>query len=74
MKKATIKIIDLNQDIITLARLKRLESVKNNNIDNGYKYLDYASNNLQNAIDWLIKYQVKQEKITAEKKKTKNKK
>ena len=74
MKKATIKIIDINQDITILARLKRLESVKNNNIDNGCQYLDYASQNLQNAIDWLIKYQVKQEKIIAEKKKTKNKK
>lgn len=73
MKKQTIKIIDINQGIVTLARLKRLESIKNNNIDNGYKYLDYASQNLQNAIDWLIKYQVKQEKITAEKK-NKNKK
>lgn len=74
MKKQTIKIIDINQGIVTLARLKRLESIKNNNIDNGYKYLDYASQNLQNAIDWLVKYQVKQEKITAEKQKTKNKK
>lgn len=74
MKKQTIKIIDLNQDITILARLKRLESLKNNNIDNGCQYLDYASQNLQNAIDWLIKYQVKQEKITAEKQKTKNKK
>ena len=74
MKKQTIKIIDLLQDITTLARLKRLESVKNNNLDNGCQYLDYASTNLQNAIDWLIKYQVKQEKITAEKKKNKNKK
>lgn len=73
MKKQTIKIIDLHQEIVTLARLKRLESIKNNNIDNGYKYLDYASQNLQNAIDWLVKYQVKQDKITSEKK-TKNKK
>jgi hypothetical protein len=73
MKKQTIKIIDINQDITILARLKRLESLKNHNIDNGCQYLDYASDNLQNAIDWLIKYQVKQEKITAEKK-NKNKK
>lgn len=68
MKKQIIKIIDINQEITILARLKRLESLKNHNIDNGNQYLDYASQNLQNAIDWLIKYQVKQEKITADKK------
>lgn len=74
MKKQIVKIIDINQGLTTLARLKRLESLKNNNIENGCNYLDYASQNLQNAVDWLIKYQVKQEKITAEKQKTKNKK
>lgn len=68
MRKTTVKLIEINQEISVLTKLKRLEKLKNKNLDIDVNYLQYASDNLQNCIDWLIKYQVKIEKLESAKK------
>lgn len=68
MKKTIMKLIELNQEISSASKLKRLEKLKNKNNDIDVQYLQYASDNLQNCIDWLIKYQVKVDKLESAKK------
>jgi len=68
MKKTILKLIELNQEITTASRLKRLEKLKDKNLDIDVNYLQYASDSLQNCIDWLIKYQVKVDKLESAKK------
>lgn len=68
MKKNILKLIEINQEITSVMKLKRLEKLKNKNLDIDVNHLQYASDNLQNCIDWIIKYQVKVEKLESAKK------
>ena len=66
MKKDIIKLIDINQKISGLIKLKALENMKGkkHNTD----YLQYAFDNLQNSINWLIKYENKENQENKENK------
>lgn len=66
MKKDIVKLIDINQKISGLIKLKALENMKGkkHNID----YLQYAFDNLQNCINWLIKYENQENKGSKENK------